>query len=184
MLWQNRMDQGAIRSMCNSFVPFALVLTSESAQVLGQQNAWFSHKLPVHFVIEKFPQRSVFRCRQRKQMPVSTWSSHFLFYLCQSCSTLYSLWYLLLFAALLMLRRKVLKIREWQFLQCCQWLFPAIDFMLPSFSSCFVYHAATEVILAKYFLFLGTTYFFMHSPPLFYDKPFLVSETSDSIEVL
>lgn len=83
--------------------------------------------------------------------------------------------------------RKVLKITEWRFLQSCQWLFPAIDFMLSSFSSYFVYHAATEVItcfLRIFSEFLDAASFITHPPPLLYDKPFLVSGTSDSIEVL
>lgn len=153
--------------------------------MLGQWNARFSHKLPVHFALEKFPQRSVFRCRQRKQMPVAAWSSHFLFCLCQSCSTVYSLWYLIL-AALLMLREECVGNHRMAVSAVLSVVLPSHWFHALLFLLRWVSwsHRNNTCFLRIFSFFLGAAYFIMHPPPLLYDKPFLVSETSDSVEVL
>lgn len=180
------MGQGGHKVQVHCFVRFALVLTGVSAQVLGQWNAGYSHKLPVHFALEKFPQRSVFRCGQRKQVPVTAWSSHFLFYLCQSCSAAYSLWYLL-FAALLMLREEGVGNHTVAVAAKLSVALPSHQFhvlllFLLLCVSCS--HRCNTCYLRIFSDFLGTAYFITHPPPLLCDKPFLVSGTSDSIEVL
>lgn len=176
--------QGAKKSTC-AVLCLLLALTSVSAQVLGQWNTWYSYKLSVYFALEKIPQRSIFRCGQRRQMPVATWSSHF--YLCQSCRTVYSLWYLLFAALPMMLREESVGNHRMAVSAVLSvalpshWFHALLLFLLLYVSS---RHRSSTCFLRIFSDFLGAASLITHPPPLLYDKPFLVSGTLDSIEVL